>query len=312
MESTRTDVIRPIPKSIDLNELLPGDILLFRCNKDFYLSQVFIKLGQAIFDSAHGHYDTTHTAICLGQGPNGPQIAHVTEKLDIKGYINEPLSEMMTRDKEDRPFLLFRHKDKKIANKIADLAGHKDNSEKKLQWRLSSGMLSLPAKLPQKLEEKFDYFSDTICSQFVIETLDLAGATLPIHHNSSPKILESSLYGNKDFNYFCYSGQNAHERLLQAIEEQLKRIENQNDEKSIAKYDNASRAFLRVKESFKNGATQDAFEKNIALLKTMLPFLKESRGLGLFKTTSYKAIIEIARYMGIFERDLRIESTLRL
>src|SRR5688572_14838025 len=134
---------RNFPYPIKLGELQPGDILLFRPNREFYLFQSLIMSMQAVFmRDDHGHYDTTHAAICVGQSKNGPVIAHATEKEQHMGYVKELLQEMVERDQDDRPFIIFRHRNSKAALEIAHVA---DNhlAHKDIKWSISAAASAL-------------------------------------------------------------------------------------------------------------------------------------------------------------------------
>lgn len=92
----------PIPGAITLNDLLAGDILIYRASKTMDPAQILITFLQSLISYKHGHCDTTHAAICVGHTAKGPQIAHIGPN----GYICHPLAEY-GEDALDRAFFVF-------------------------------------------------------------------------------------------------------------------------------------------------------------------------------------------------------------
>jgi hypothetical protein len=114
----------------ELNDLRAGDILLFRSSIHLARVQYVIMGAQAILKrQKHGHYDTTHVAICIGHENGKAMIAHVTEFSNTMGFITEPIDHMLTRENkvQDRSFLVFRAKDKFIADAYAKEAAKSEN-----------------------------------------------------------------------------------------------------------------------------------------------------------------------------------------
>lgn len=309
---------RNFPYPIKLTELQPGDILLFRPNREFYLFQSLIMSMQALFMSHdHGHYDTTHAAICVGQSKNGPIIAHATEKEQHMGYVKEFLLDMIKRDQDDRPFIIFRHKSREAGQLIAAIAND-HQAHKDIKWSISTAASALIGntksnQLQNKLDESA-LSTSTVCSKFVIECIECAAKNsrhlpypveeLPIHSTSAPKMLESCLYKHNQYQMLCYLGKNPLETLSKETELHIIRISKRRDSISQAKYLLAYSQYKKAMQIIRKYSYLNDMQKSLILLKAILPVFKENTGLGLFETTSYKAITGLARRIGIFERDI--------
>lgn len=306
---------------IELHHLLPGDLLLFRPSIQTWFMQQIIMLVQALLHNKHGHYDTTHVAICIGHDEqNQPKIAHVTEKHERMGFIEEKLEEMFHRDDGDRPFLVFRPKDPRAAAEIANIAGHPENHNKNMEWKLRTGIKALltnnsQISPTQEAPLLRSLSRSTICSQFVIETLKIAAKDKDpendfqheypaIHSTSTPKVLEGYLYKSKNYSKHCYLGKDGFKNLANEIEKQINRIGERPDHKSKAKYALSKVAFHKAIDEVNQHREWNEMEKSIFLIKIMLPTFRHSTGLGFFNTTSYSSLLWTARKMGIFERDI--------
>ena len=102
---------------------------------------------QSLNRQQQGHYDTTHTAICVGQEKGHPLIAHISLQKDKKkqGYVLEKLG-------AERPFILFRHDNKAIANNIGYVAGNiEKNKENQCSVTRSSKNEPLLSQFPSRI-----------------------------------------------------------------------------------------------------------------------------------------------------------------
>lgn len=327
MESAKNakDDTRNLPQLIEnINELKKGDILLFRApfselesSLAGKASAMLIQAVSAIFSKQqHGHYDTTHAAMCVDDTDGVPKIAHLTGH-DIMGYIVEPLDEAIKRDGGDRAFLIFRPNDPKLGDALAQEALKEEH--KKLTWSIPTATKALftVAKLDPKREitKKDHEAKESFCSQFVIQRLKDTTAENSewqadyypnIRSTSTPKALESWLYENANFQLLVYPGnENLYEKIKSLIAAEIARLNSNSDVQFEVKKKviDSERKFNMITKKLDNADISN-IEKTVALIKTMQALFLTNTGLGVTKPTSYKNIMDAARQRGIFERDI--------
>jgi hypothetical protein len=317
-------------------DLKPGDILLFRPSNTVFSSQNTVMFFQKLLSLEHGHYDTTHVAICVAMEDGQPVIAHSYETISKgkiwRGYIRQPLQQML-KDEDgliegnyERPFLVFRPRDPKAAEVTAKFAGD-EKANRHIQWTYAKAIRTyfrpafwrLDEDRPMKCNKTIP--DEAICSQFVISMIKLAEQKrykegdklvnrLTIRSSSTPKALEACLYRDKNhYDLLCYPGKNAYWILMSAIRMQLSRIKKRSDGDDLPrqKYLDGIKQYNNIRKKHKkNESALNHLDKSIELLRIMMPILNRHTGFsffGLWNTTSYNLIRDKARKMGIFERE---------
>ena len=315
-----------LPKPIALNDLQPGDILMFRSPEKRSALEKFMSFMQALVGQKHGHYDTTHSAICIQNKNKEPVIAHVNPDGGIGTstayYTQEPLRNFFKHHGE-RAFFIFRPKDPKSALEIAKVA--KKNQNYHVKWSLMSLLQSFTQKAlpPQGIKEPgpLQVSLRTTASQFVTECIKL-GLKATHHYfglraNSSNKALESHLYKNQKtygFELGCYLGEKPFHKIhieilkqIQALQQDaLGSFENQKNLEIMKAY---TQAIARLEEATIYNADgsrrkPNEMENCLYLLNAMLPEFNKTDGLWFINTSSYRAISSLARNMGLMEHDL--------
>jgi hypothetical protein len=321
-----------------LQDIKPGDILLFRSSRIPFKSQKVVMFFQMLLSLQRGHFDTIHAAVCVAIEDGQPVIAHSYEyQTSCKshlGYIRQSLQSMLefegkdNPDNKDRSFLVFRYKDLAAALELAKVAGD-EKANQHIKWTYTQAARTyfrpafwgLNENRPISNNKKMP--DTAICSQFVINAIKIAEQNR--HHRgeklshrftmrsiSTPKALESYLYRDvKNFDLLCYPGKNAYWELLSAIRMQLKRIRNRSADALVQqKYQEGIRLYNKVRKQHKHKECKlNYLNKCQQLLKTMMPVLARHTGFscfGLWNTTSYNIIRDKARQMGVFERDFRV------
>lgn len=323
----------------DIKDVKPGDILLFRPSKTLFPSHNTIIFFQSLLSLDHGHYDTIHVAICVGNEGGNPIIAHSYElakdgKIAKRGYVKQSLQEMFDHEgkvisgNDDRPFLLFRPKDRAAAKETAKVAGD-EQANQHIEWTYYQAIRTFFRPAFWGLDPDRPMLNNksmpeaAICSQFVISAIKLAEQNrnnrkevfldrINIRESSTPKALEACLYNDvNNYDLFCYPGKRAYKDLRKEIIAQLKRILTRESTDPLAKnkYLDGIRQYKKVRASHKNPANnQNRLDRCLDLLSTMLPILNRHTGFswfGLANTTSYNHVVAAARKMGIFERDIK-------
>jgi hypothetical protein len=148
-------------------------------------------------------------------------------------------------------------------------------------------------------------YKASFCSKFVIqclkaaslesELIDSINYEVKLNSNSTPKALESYLYNNKYFNLAIYPGvENPYAILKLEIDKAIKTIS------SLDKRQFCDDYFLKVIRVL--DADKNNLEKSRYLLSAMIPNLKKPTGI--YAAQSAIKIVDFARTMRIFERDL--------
>jgi hypothetical protein len=278
-----------LPLSIELNQVEPGDILLYRTSKDTHPVQYFIMLMQVFFNEKGGHFDTTHAAICIANDDKGPVIAHIGPN----GYTRHPVLEYDTRE---RAFLIFRLYNKSARETLALVAA--SDEHKHLLWKVLSafGPLFRNARLDPKRDipiEPKTIDTSTFCTQFVIKAMKIAaqqhnGYAYPhLRSASSPKSLEAWLHNSPEYQMLVYLGHEPYIALKEEIQIQLLHIQNPRIEKIYTEI---------VNKIESNTDKLNDLYKILLLLKIMLPILTVY--------TCESGVMTIARKRGIFARDI--------
>lgn len=310
-----------------LDHLKKGDVLMFRAPKKAGFFGHAILFMQSLLSQKHGHYDTTHTAICTGRNRDGkPMIAHVTGH-KIMRYQHEPLEEMINRDGSgNRPFVVYRP-EKKAAQKIADVAT--DNQNKNLKYdpiTAAGSLFRIPSLNPKrKLPAAKKLSTQSFCSRFVVQAIKTAAspkskdallekddeltAYYPhLRSITTPKALEAYLYNDTDrYAMFVYPGKdNPYEVIKREINDQMMRVAKRTD---LASKNKAAmlRDMLRktTKTVEREMSDRNSLEKSMYLVKKMTPYLKMNTGFNMTESASYKSVISKAREMAVFERDIQ-------
>jgi len=278
-----------LPLAVELNNLEPGDILLYRTSKVTDPVQYIIMFMQLFFNEKGGHFDTTHASICVENGDGGPIIAHIGPN----GYTRHPLLEYSN---DERAFLVFRLYSKNAREELARVAGSAEH--KHLLWKLLAalGPLCRTARLdPERevSEEPKTIATSTFCTQFVIKAMKIAaqnqgGYAYPhLRSASSPKSLEAYLHANPDYQMFVYLGKQPYQSLKNEIEIQIERIQNPKVNKIYTEI---------VNKIDKDSERVNELYKLLLLLKLMLPILHLYSSAG--------EVTSLARKIGIFARDI--------
>lgn len=308
-----------------LDELQEGDILMFRAPRKPGIAGYAIQFMQALIRKAHGHYDTTHTAICTGRDEDGKiQIAHVTGH-KLMRYVQEPLEDMIDRDGEgDRPFVVYRCKNDNVAGRISHVAGNVE-ANKDLRYRshaAAASVLRISRLNPQrKIPHTKELSESTFCTRFVVQSIKVA--TKPSHgllasknskyyphlrSSCTPKTLESYLYHDKNYQMLVYPGkENPYQVIQQEITAQIARISKRTDLVSRKKVATLTRA-LEASIDELDSAEMNDLQKAIQLVRQLTPILKMNTGFGLVTAESYRSVIKKARSMAIFERDVVVKN----
>jgi hypothetical protein len=296
-----------------LNDLQAGDVLLFRPSKKGNFAQKAIMLCQTLLHKKQGHYDTVHVGICTGKNElQQPMLAHVTiVPNEPNAYQHEPLQTMLDREEGDRPFIVYRAKNRAFANDVSREA-QAINPLEKFKWSMASAATSLayfptfnfPPKNGCKTKK---IASETFCSRFVIQVMKKAagGASFSnLSSRSTPKALESFLDKRDDFEKLCYLGTDPYAMIQNEIQKQLTRLNLQTSKTAQEKFSLANTAFRNAQAMMTANVFFTEAEKINHLLTMMLPVFKINTGWGLTTATSYTAVSSLARKMGIFKKDI--------
>jgi hypothetical protein len=320
----------------DIKALKAGDVLLFRSPftnlKPTSISDEVvvgvIKLSGSLFSRVkHGHYDTTHAAICIGhlRFSGIPVIAHITGH-EFMSYRQETLKDMLDRDGGDRAFLVYRPTSVAQAESITELAA---NAPDTIKWKISAAaMIYLKsAKLAPDREQdeaQKEFSEQSFCSKFVVEVIKNsekllarpANENINMRSDSTPKAIEGTLYDNPHFRLLLYPGNNLYQGIKGVVETELTRLDHKSilvgksyikDKFSEKKSHAAQRSMMILEKNFADEEVSD-LEKSILLLQCVLPILNSSetgfseKSLG---TESYANIMAYARARGIFDRDIK-------
>lgn len=298
------------------DQLEPGDVILFRTPARMRTTQKLISFTQAIIDRKHGHFETTHAAICVSKNPT--EIAHLTGG-KVMGYKREPLKDMMDRDGGDRLFVAYRHNDETTRRKIAEEAGNEDK-HKDIKWVFKETIPALfkktdkPAKPTKKDYDQYQFAQNSFCSKFVAQVVKkvMKGKVSSqegkgFSTSISPKALEAGLYTNNNFTSIVYPGKgNPYDCIKKAIKNECERLAKRGGATSQTKAQNILQQLAKFHIASEN-KNLDGFNKAVKLLQSMKTALSEQRGLFGFgrKTTSYKNALKAAREVGIYERDIK-------
>jgi hypothetical protein len=291
-----------------------GDIL-FYLPHDGYIpkTQQIISFFQSLTKRRHGHYEITHTGICVDvnvdeHGEMIPMIADVTGKGFRIGKI-----------KKSQPMLVFRSKDPDIANSLAEQALEVKRQNVPIQWNLgvAIGLFFKRRELDPTRpvgEEKNAVSEQTVCSKFVCEVLGNALHGHPgkqrayqvnVNADSTPKDLEAEFYKNDNYQVFSYLGVNGHlgnrfQYIQEVVEQQLKRLSTQTTDKGKAKYAAAQEAYDSAKKELEGLENIGDLEKAVFLKDWMVDTFSINTGNG-WKTTSMIALNQAARNIHLFE-----------
>lgn len=301
----------------DYNDLEEGDILLFRATPQ---TPNITLILQSLVKQPHGHYDTVHAGMCTGHDEKKQAIiSHIIATKERLGYRQETLADHMKSIKSgDRAFLVFRNKDKVATKDYARIAGD-EKAYQNVAWsRTASASIffhssAVAPDRPYDHDKTIETASS--CTQFLVEVMEKSEAArykkgeefkrTNILAASSPKALEKYFYDDhENFQMLCYPGRNHYQLLKSEIQSQISRVNERQDLDSLYKYRQATRQFNSITKRVDENEQLNDLQRSLALLKTMLPILNYSTGLGLFETTSHKAVRQLARTMGIFQRDI--------
>lgn len=279
-----------LPIAIELEHLAPGDILLYRTSKDTGPVQYFIMFMQLFFSEKGGHFDTTHSSICIENGDNGPIIAHIGPD----GYKREKL---LNYDTEERAFLVFRLYSKDARDELAKVAASDQHIG--LLWKFLSALRPMvrTARLDPKreLQEKIKTIDKrTYCTEFVVKSMKISaqqndGYAYPhIRSSCSPKSLEAYLHANAEYQMFVHLGKNGYQKILNELEQSVIQINHPNVTKMYTNLNN---------EIINSTVKINDFYKLLLMLKVMQPILD------LFSSAG--DVMSLARKLGIFARDIQ-------
>lgn len=295
-----------------LDDLQPGDILLFLPKKKKTLPNKLISTLQALIYQDDGYYTTTHAAVYIGtqhknirdehgtitQVTNQHMIAHVTEAGFKFAY--QPLEEIYEKDKEERPFIAYRANDSAFGETIAKRAmtvkTFLEQHDHTLEWTASSAASSLlmhsDLSSARKIDEKNRQIEgQTHCSKFAAQVIKIAAMenkkyNIDLRSTITPAGLLRGLAKNQNYSCCCYMGKdNIYELLKTEINRHLTRIQTRSDEKSKQKALACSVA-LNTLTSVLDNSDKNDIEKAKALLKKMLPVLAVQTGFSLYKEAS--------------------------
>jgi len=298
-----------ISKSINLQEVQQGDILLFRPSKKVTFSQKCIMLVQAVLSIKHGHYDTVHVGVCTGKDASkNICIAHVTLVPQMSSdYHHEPLKVMLDREGGDRSFILYRHVNPEIRHSIGEMAALV-NQSRAFKWSLYSAAKCVAytfGSFFHKTANPENISYHTCCSKFAIEVLKPAPGHKPlaISPQSTPKKLESFLESHKKFQKMHYYGMSPFDELVKEIKHQLQRLADKPGVFALIKYQQANAAFNRYMQNPDLKNIRDE-TKVRALLKIILPILSVNTSINFCAPKSFKSVCGLARKMGIFHKEI--------
>lgn len=302
--------------AMHMSEFKEGDILLYLPNKKHIsCAQKAISFFQWLTKRKNGHYEIAHAAIFEGyheeKGALVPKIVDVTGA----GYSIRKL-------KDDQPLLVFRPYQPAIGKEIAEVARSIKNKPSKPYWSCCLGLetffkrTKLVPKHKLPIAEK-DVPNATICSQFVIKTIKKAmiesklpeeirlGYYLNINSKSTPKDLEAELYENKNYRMLCYVGkENPFALIKTEIEAQLIRLKNRSGHAAKNKYRACAMKFHSIINHDLRTESYDNLQKAILLTKLMLESFSVNAGRNFKTPTSYTSLLNFARRIGIFRRDI--------
>jgi hypothetical protein len=306
-----------------VTEVKPGDILLF--HRSHGLISHLVSYGQTLINAPHGHYDTTHAAICVKIKDDQPILGHISNN----GYTQQPINELCPE--QNRPFFVYRAISPKMLRNITATAWDTEENERIVKWGNLFSVFSKSPVTDGKMERE-EMATKTFCSKFVIQCLMSAAtsdnfseeekkAYFPtIPSNSCVKSLEAYLNANnKNYQKLVYwDPQNIYVIIRNKIAKELSRIRSCEDIDififhSQKKYLNALiRNFNRLTRELEQDTQIDNLEKSKRLLREVLPKLVVKTGPGLRAPESNEKILEIARTMQIFPRDIQSNISLEM
>jgi len=297
---------------------------MFLSSRKFKLTHLCIMMVQSLINQEHGHFDTVHAAVCVGHDDHGqPLIAHVVGE----GYKHEPLANLFKRDGCERNYHVFRSNDIEVANKIGEVAASNELSLEafKPKWKMTAAFWSVigsaeaPAEaLHYNIKRKTPYFSkSSVCSRFVVQSIKNAISLLTSKESHfpnipslcTPKMLEATLFQSSTFSQFCYTGCDPYQAIKETVENQLTRISQQSGKFSLSKHELLKMRYTQMLKIIDETDYSHLSIKEISLAKAktllnkLTPILKFNTGLGFVTPTSYKQVKNVARSIGIYERD---------
>ena len=294
------------------NSLARGDII-------FYLGENPLSKIQSLIVNSNGADNIVHCGICIHGGIN-PTIRH-TFKGKVEDYILHPNSKSN--------FLIYRNKDFKIRNEIADVASQVDIE--KINYSYLSGITGFlttsqldPNREILSNNKTKEIDNSQFCSKFVTQIVKKAlsnmatkesnlivsskGSYPSVRSASSPKTVEAEFYRMAGKGYYEIHNHceiDPFEKIIKTIGVEADRIgkDSANGSRAYAKSD----AMKNVLAKYQNNAVKipgDLIEKTQALLKEIIPILKNNTGWGIRAPTSYLNVMKSAAEIGIFKRDL--------
>lgn len=303
---------RDIPQPIAPVELRPGDIVLFRRSDPTLLEQYPVMMWQSLAFLPNGHYDTTHSAICVGvDDSHGPLIAHIDMRNGFNGYFREPLSAKL--GESNRTFFVFRPVDPDLAEKLVEAADHPENYES-FSWSFFSACrnpwASLPAGGDQFEDGQKSYTTSTNCAIFVAESLRRSAPHLQprIHSTQTPKAIESWLWQAREhFEKRCYPGQDPYQTLIDTLWSLIGGMVQKNDMRACRSANAIIRVFYAAQCLIdEQGDGLNDIQKCIALLSRVLPALESNNRFSLCGSGPASVVKNKARRLGIFESDIAL------
>lgn len=217
----------------------------------------------------------------------------------------------------DRSMMVFRPKDQDFAKNLAQKASDNRNARiNDFSVRKAFGALvTISGKDIEENTAEKEMSDSTFCSKFAIECIDRAAIgeykkfNLNIRSSSTPKILESYLYNNDDYQPCIYTGKEPYIEMKTKIESELERlkVKGGSDPQSKNKYTLAKTYYDKVTAILDNDQQENSLDKTLYLLSAMLPSfaIRTQFDLGITPTKSYENIIYFARSMRIFTRDIQ-------
>lgn len=309
-----------------LNELKAGDVILFRSSIIPGIVSHGIMTMQSLVSQPHGHYDTTHVAICTDYNEDKPIIAHIIGS----GYKKEPLENAILREGGDRAFLVYRPTNRDVAIRLAMIAGE-EKTNGHIRWDISAaaGSFVRTATLnPNRsffgrsvTKEDAGFSASSFCSKFTIEAMKIA--TDPdakervledaiyypnLCSSSTPKALEAYLFNEVQlglYSMYVYPGnQNPYTLIKNEIQAQINRIRLRVDANSMTKCKKLREQLIAITRELDAKPELDDLQKSLRLLNKIAPVLKLQTGYGIRASESYRSLIATSRMIGIFERDI--------
>lgn len=298
----------PFNELSHLNELKPGDVLLFLPWPSYipFVNRVFM-FFQSLFYAKEGFYTATHAAIYAGKLVSGEhQIVHVAEE-GFK-FRRDTLELLEKQEKEKRPFCVFRPKNQDLANYMLEQIKENDLREP-LKWSLLSAVSTLfksgkPSVLAKSHVKPFS--RKTHCSKFVAQCLRNAAIhssepILPIRSTITPAGLFKALYESQQFEKSSYlAGIDVYSALCELLEKEILRIGLRRDKRSREKHVLAKTCFSSVKEKFSQESSNSSLSKAYVLFEKMKPILAINTGRQLRQAKSFSAMMDFTRRFGLF------------